>query len=681
LVVGLEDDSAALELCRQVRSQPGGDLKLVWIVTGRTHPEQFQALRAAGVDSCLLLPLESADVELRLTAARRRLENLDRLLRTEDALRKSIERFDLAASGAGEGLWVAQPIGQNWLSLETPVWYSPRFKSMLGYQDAEFPNVLESWRKQVHPEDWPRVHEALIDHVEHRAPYEVEYRMFTKPGETRWIAAKGQGDWNAEGALIRMAGSIRDITESRRVAEALQVSEEKWRSLVEHAPDAILVADPDGTVRFLNSPWHGHSIDEVVGRNFVACLPEVYQDVARRKMDEAVQLGQARFESSYVDAEGKIVWYNHRVGRIQRQNQLDSIILISTDISVRKRADQQRQEAFSLVENSDDFVGRLSSAGQVLYLNPAGCKLVGIPNGESAKAIAWPDYYLPPQHDIFRDKILPEVQAMGRWEGEVQLRHVRFGHGIDVHQKVFLVRDAQTGEPLCLGTITRDITERKRAETALRREQEFLRRLLDLQERDRQLVAYEIHDGLTQDMAAALMHFEAFQHRAATREDQADFERGLNLLRESVNEARRLISGLRPPVLDEMGIVASVEYLVNEARSEELEIQFVRRTSFARLSRPLESAIFRIVQEALTNVRKHSGARRARVELIEHGRRLRLVVRDWGRGFDPRQVSRERFGLQGIRQRARLLDTDVAIESAAGQGTAVVVDFPLLLDE
>ncbi len=161
VVSSSNDDSAALELCRQVRSQTGGELKLIWIVTSRADPEQFQAIRAAAVDGCLLLPLNLVDVELRLATARRRLEELDRLLRTEDALRKSIERFDLAASGAGEGLWDAQPAGGKWLSPETPVWFSPRFKSILGFQDAEFPNVLESWRKRVHPDDWPPVHEAL----------------------------------------------------------------------------------------------------------------------------------------------------------------------------------------------------------------------------------------------------------------------------------------------------------------------------------------------------------------------------------------------------------------------------------------------------------------------------------------------------------------------------------------
>jgi signal transduction histidine kinase len=185
---------------------------------------------------------------------------------------------------------------------------------------------------------------------------------------------------------------------------------------------------------------------------------------------------------------------------------------------------------------------------------------------------------------------------------------------------------------------------------------------------------------MAQEMTAALMHLQAFQHVAGELSDSTDFDRGLSLLREAVQEARRLISGLRPPVLDELGIIAAIEYLIHEIHPDVPDIRFIHHTKFARLAPPLESAIFRIVQEALSNIRAHSGGRRARIELIEHGQQLRLVVRDWGAGFDPDRVNEGRFGLQGIRQRGRLLGAKVVIESQPGKGTTVVVDFPLILD-
>ena len=177
------------------------------------------------------------------------------------------------------------------------------------------------------------------------------------------------------------------------------------------------------------------------------------------------------------------------------------------------------------------------------------------------------------------------------------------------------------------------------------------------------------------------MHLEAFRHASDEQMRDEEFERGSRLLREAVNEARRLISGLRPPVIDDLGVVAAVEYLINEARTDLQNIEYVHRTTFDRLVPPLESAIFRIVQEALSNVRKHSGSRRARVELIETASTLKLSIRDWGCGFDPATVSRERFGLQGIRQRARLLGTTATIESSPGNGTLIAVDLPLIRAE
>ena len=365
-------------------------------------------------------------------------------------------------------------------------------------------------------------------------------------------------------------------------------------------------------------------------------------------------------------------------GPIILNGRVNSVILITTDVTERKLAEEERQKFFALVENSSDFIGMLTASGRLLYLNPAGCKMVGLADAAAAGGHSLAELFAPESQRRFSEIALPAVQATARWAGELQFLHRSSGRPIDVHQKIFPVRHPQTGEILCLATITRDITDRKRSEAALRREQESLRDTLDLQERDRQLVAYEIHDGIVQEMTGALMHLEAFRHAENPALQTKEFDRGSDLLREAVNEARRLISGLRPPVIDELGVVASIEYLVNEARDDVPDIEFVHRTTFDRLVPPLESAIFRIVQEGLSNIRKHSGSRRARVELYENGNTLRLIVRDWGRGFDPAKVGSERFGLQGIRQRARLLGSTAVIETTLGRGTLIAVDLPII---
>ena len=148
------------------------------------------------------------------------------------------------------------------------------------------------------------------------------------------------------------------------------------------------------------------------------------------------------------------------------------------------------------------------------------------------------------------------------------------------------------------------------------------------------------------------------------------FDEAVRLLREATAETRRLISGLRPPILDESGIVAAIEYLISEQRQQGgPEIEFVHPADVDRLAAPLEGAVFRIVQECLTNACRYSqsaeGARR-----IEGWRRTActIEVQDWGIGFDAAEVEGGHIGLQGIRQRAQLLGGAAAIEAGAGQG-------------
>jgi len=218
----------------------------------------------------------------------------------------------------------------------------------------------------------------------------------------------------------------------------------------------------------------------------------------------------------------------------------------------------------------------------------------------------------------------------------------------------------------------------KDSEQALTRERNVLKRLLEIQERERQLVSYEIHDGMTQYLASALMHFQAFDHgRRQGVEAHHDFDQGMRLLEAAAAEARRLIGGLRPPALDELGIVDAVESLVEDARADVPQVTFTHAASGHRLPPQIETVVFRIAQEALTNARRHAAARRVDVALQRTQDRVVVRVVDDGQGFDPEAVPEDRFGLEGIRQRCRLLGGEARIASAPGAGTTIEATLPI----
>lgn len=222
-----------------------------------------------------------------------------------------------------------------------------------------------------------------------------------------------------------------------------------------------------------------------------------------------------------------------------------------------------------------------------------------------------------------------------------------------------------------------NISQLKASERTLQRERGVLRRLIEIQERERQLVSYEIHDGLAQYLAGALMHLEACQHANRDRPASRELDEGIRLLRAAAEESRRLIGGLRPPALDELGIVDAIESLVADARTEIPNVSFTHSLPGERLPPGLETTIFRIVQESLSNARKHAEAGTARVVVERVGDAVRVAVEDDGLGFEPAAVADQRFGLEGIRQRCRLLGVEPRIESVRGRGTVIEALLPV----
>jgi PAS domain S-box-containing protein len=247
-----------------------------------------------------------------------------------------------------------------------------------------------------------------------------------------------------------------------------------------------------------------------------------------------------------------------------------------------------------------------------------------------------------------------------------------------------------TGHPIvfagrrCLLALFRDVTERRQALESLRRERKTLEHMLRASDHERQLIAYEIHDGLAQQLAAAIMQFQSFEALRQRQPADADtaYAAGMQMLRQAHFETRRLISGVRPPILDESGVAAAIAHLVHDHRTPGgPELEFHSRERFGRLAPVLENAIYRIAQEAMANACRHSHSTAVKVSLVQEGAQVRLEVQDWGVGFDPDHITGEHYGLDGIRERARLLGGIARIKSAPGCGTLIAVLLPLIADE
>ena len=223
-----------------------------------------------------------------------------------------------------------------------------------------------------------------------------------------------------------------------------------------------------------------------------------------------------------------------------------------------------------------------------------------------------------------------------------------------------------------------DITERKKGEEERERHDSVVRRLVEIQDRERRMVAYDIHDGLVQLVFSAKMLLESIID-AVCEPQRGTAQAALQQLDRAMLEGRRMISELRPMIVDEVGLCGAIRFLQQEYSEEgKRVIEFLPRVQIERLEPLLEGALFRIVQQAVQNAIVHGKADRIVVRLTQIGDRS-LITEIWdnGKGFQVEKIPKGRYGIEGIRERARAFGGGCTIESTIGKGSRLTIKVPL----
>jgi PAS domain S-box-containing protein len=500
----------------------------------------------------------------------------------------------------------------------------------------------------------------------------------------------------------RVAEQETEIVQHRR-AEADQ------KQIDDNLPVLVTLAGFDGYPRKVNAAFQrtlGWSEQELLSRPFMEFIfPE--DRPAAEEVFERVKTGGAPIVVLVrtLCKDGSHRWINWNAVSLPNR---DLLFGAGKDVTERKQAEEALRRAHgeleqhvaertaellaanealreseqkfkTLVEMSPDAVVMCDATGRVTFASPRALQLYGTASLDEMLAMNPLDFFAPADHQKFLNNVRKTLE-----EGETRDEEYVFVRKDGTH----LIGEASAaaitgapGKPKGFVAVLRDITERKRVQEALEQERQSLWKMLQASDHERQTISYDIHDGLAQYLAAAGMEFQAHDTMRIDAPDAAQkaYKTAVELVRRAHSESRRLISEVRHPVIDEKGLATAIVSLACEQQQRGgPRIECRTNVQFDRLPPIMENALYRMVQEALTNACKHSRSDEVSVTMIQEGPDVRIEVRDWGIGFDTEATEKGRFGLESIRQRARLLGARLAIESEPGSGTLVQVVTPIL---
>ena len=614
--------------------------------------------------------------------------------RAEEALRESEEKFSAAFRASPIALVIATLDGKY-------VEMNQSFCELLGYSREELlgktaveigifnAETRQEWAKAVE-----RAGGVMTN---------VEFNFRLRNGISRTTLFSAE-TITFHGVPHRLT-TILDITERKRSEQALQESEQRYHTLVDQIPAIVYIDDVSkypGTTMFVNSYIKtalGFTPEEWFNGGYdlwCNCIHPEDRVQVLSEYQNCMQSGQP-FDCEYrmIARDGRLVWlHDYSTLWTDEEGHPLSMHGIAHDITERKQAEEafrlSEQRFQLLTETIPILVWSARADGVSDYYNAPFLQYLGR-TLEEMHGWAWVNTLHPDDRERSSVVWTQAFNSGSDYEIEYRIRRAADGQYRWHLGRALPLRDSSGTIVRWYGTCT-DIDDRKQAEAErerlfheLSQSHEQLKtlssRLAEIQESERRQLALELHDEFGQSLTALKMDLAWLHDHLPPRSKslREKMDSALDLTNEIIQMTQRLASQLRPRMLDDLGLAAALEWHVSEwSKRTRIKAKITLPEEEWQLNPSLDTALYRVCQETLTNVARHAGASKVEASLAREGDEVVLTVRDNGWGMDRAKITApESLGLLGMKERVEQIRGRFEIQSEAGKGTTVIARVPI----
>ena len=606
-------------------------------------------------------------------------EDITEQRRAEAELINSNARFQMVTKATSDLVW-------DWDLQTDTLWWNDNYYTNLGYtKQNDIVNVNE-WYDRIHPDDMARVKsKANKTFAGKSSVWRDEYRYLKADGTYLHFLDRGFVLRNADGKAIRMIGSMVDMTPIYSVQKRVAESEMRLRTILDTDPECIKLLDADARLLDINKAGlkmlEADTPEQVQGANLLPVVAEGQKEMVEKLIKDAFNGKSGSLEFEMIALKGTHRWCEIYVVPFKNvEGAIVSALGVTRDITERKKADlalRLSEEKYrTLIEQAADAIALFDASGKILEANTSASKLLGYTKDELS-AMSLTDILL---EEEIRDNPV-QYDELSAGLSTVKLRRMRRKDGSVV---VTEVRSQQLPDGRFL-SVVRDMTDRIKAEEELKLSYKAVRKLTahlqDIREEERTNIAREIHDELGQQLTVLKMDVSWLNKKFQGTDEKVNqrLKELLEMLDDTVKSVRRISSQLRPSLLDDLGLTAAMEWQLSEFEKRAgIKTKFDAPEQEIDLSDATKTALFRIFQESLTNVARHSKAKKLSVILKRDDHNFILSIIDDGKGFDKNKIAEKRtLGILGMKERSSMIGGTYEINSTPGAGTSVIVSVPL----